>query len=109
MLLSRRRQLTERLESRKPQHLVIEIGSGRRKTLGFFLRRSPSYRPAVHCVGAALGFLTGDQAVIPGWADRFYLGWLFRLVAQSRIFVPRLTRAVQLPLLIVNAARICRQ
>ena len=34
--------------------------------------------PAIHCIGAALGFLTGDQVRIPHWADQWILGWLFR-------------------------------
>ena len=38
-----------------------------------------------------------DQVAIPGWADRFYLGWLFRLFAQPAIFIPRLARAAVLP------------
>lgn len=85
---------------RRPAHIVIAIGNGPQEKLGLYLRDHLPYRPAVHCIGAALGFLTGDQVGIPDWADRFYLGWLFRLVAQPRIFVPRLTRALQLPLLI---------
>ena len=51
-------------------------------------------------LGAALGFITGDQSAIPDWADRLYLGWFWRLVAQPRIFIPRLSRALELPWLI---------
>jgi N-acetylglucosaminyldiphosphoundecaprenol N-acetyl-beta-D-mannosaminyltransferase len=94
------RELLDRLELRKPVHIVIAIGNGPQEKLGLFLRESLSYRPAIHCIGAALGFLTGDQVAIPGWADRFYLGWAFRLFAQPRIFIPRLTRALELPWLI---------
>jgi Teichoic acid biosynthesis proteins len=68
--------------------------------LGHYLRENLSYRPAIHCTGAALSFITGDQVVIPDWADRFYLGWLWRLFAQPRIFIPRLARALELPWLI---------
>ena len=69
---------------------IIAIGSGAQEKLGYYLRENLSYRPAIHCTGAALGFITGDQKAIPDWADRFYLGWLWRLVAQPRIFIPRL-------------------
>jgi UDP-N-acetyl-D-mannosaminuronic acid transferase (WecB/TagA/CpsF family) len=96
------RHLVALIEDRHPAHVVIAIGNGPQEKLGYFLRENLSYRPAIHCVGAALGFLTGDQVAIPSWADRFYLGWLFRLIAQPRIFIPRLARAAVLPLLILK-------
>ncbi len=88
------------VERYRPAHVVAAIGSGSQEKLGFFLRENLSYRPAIHCTGAALGFITGDQTSIPDWADRFYLGWFFRLLAQPRIFIPRLSRALELPWLI---------
>jgi N-acetylglucosaminyldiphosphoundecaprenol N-acetyl-beta-D-mannosaminyltransferase len=94
------RQLLSQIDSRRPAHILIAIGNGPQEKLGLFLRDHLSYRPAIHCIGAALGFLTGDQIGIPDWADRFYLGWLFRLFAQPRVFVPRLTRALALPWII---------
>ena len=92
--------LLSRIEQQRPAHVIIAIGSGAQEKLGYYLRENLSYRPAIHCIGAALGFLTGDQISIPEWADRFYLGWLCRLVAQPGVFIPRLSRAVELPLLI---------
>jgi N-acetylglucosaminyldiphosphoundecaprenol N-acetyl-beta-D-mannosaminyltransferase len=94
------RDLLALLEQHSPTHVIVAIGSGAQEKLGYFMRENLSYRPAIHCTGAALGFITGDQRAIPDWADRFYLGWLWRLVAQPRIFVPRLSRALELPWLI---------
>src|SRR4029450_10990963 len=88
------------IEQRPPDHVIIAIGSGPQEKLGYYLRENLSYRPAIHCVGAALGFVTGDQIAIPDWADRVYLGWLWRLFAQPRIFIPRLSRGLELPWLI---------
>lgn len=87
-------------EARRPAHVIIAIGSGPQEKLGYYLRENLSYRPAIHCTGAALGFITGDQVAIPDWADRFYLGWLFRLIAEPHDFFPRLMRGFQLPWLI---------
>lgn len=92
--------LVERIQNRKPRHVVIGIGSGPQEKLGYYLREKLSYRPAIHCIGAALGFMIGEQVKIPMWADRFYLGWLFRLVTNPTRFLPRLWRAVELPFLI---------
>ena len=88
------------IEQHRPAHVIIAIGSGAQEKLGYYLRENLSYRPAIHCIGAALGFITGDQSAIPDWADRSYLGWFFRLLAQPRVFIPRLSRAVELPWLI---------
>ena len=93
-------ELLALLERKQPQQIIIAIGNGPQEKLGVYLREHLTYRPAIHCIGAALGFLTGDQVAIPDWADRFYLGWLLRLFAQPRIFIPRLTRAAMLPWLI---------
>lgn len=85
---------------RRPSHVVIAIGSGAQEKLGYYLRENLSYRSPIHCTGAALGFIIGDQAPIPDWVDRLYFGWLWRLIAQPSIFIPRLSRAVELPWLI---------
>ncbi len=84
----------------RPQHIVIAIGGGIQDKLGRYLLERLDYRPAIHCIGAALGFLTGDQVRIPDWADKYYVGWFFRSVAQPRIFVPRFWSARRLPWLI---------
>jgi len=94
------RQLLAQIEHHKPMHIVVGIGGGPQEKLGQFLRQRLSYRPAIHCIGGALGFLTGDQKPIPDWADRFYLGWFLRLLAQPRNFIPRLWNAHELPWLI---------
>jgi N-acetylglucosaminyldiphosphoundecaprenol N-acetyl-beta-D-mannosaminyltransferase len=89
--------LVERLKRQQPRHVIIAIGNGPQEKLGVYLRDHLGYGAAFHCIGAALGFLTGDQVAIPDWADRFYLGWLLRLFAQPRIFIPRLMRATAVP------------
>ncbi len=92
--------LVDQVRHYRPQHVVIAVGGGIQDKLGQHLKERLDYRPAIHCIGAALGFLTGDQIAIPDWADRFYVGWLFRTFAQPRIFVPRFWSARELPLLI---------
>jgi exopolysaccharide biosynthesis WecB/TagA/CpsF family protein len=92
--------LVSLIDRRRPAQVIIAIGSGAQEKLGHYLRENVSYRPAIHCIGAALGFVTGDQIPIPDWADRFYLGWLLRLLSQPRNFIPRLFRGFELPWLI---------
>jgi N-acetylglucosaminyldiphosphoundecaprenol N-acetyl-beta-D-mannosaminyltransferase len=88
------------VEKYRPRHLIIAIGSGPQEKLGYYLRENLSYRPAIHCIGAALGFVTGEQIPIPDWADRLYSGWFLRLMTQPQRFFPRLFRGFNLPWLI---------
>jgi UDP-N-acetyl-D-mannosaminuronic acid transferase (WecB/TagA/CpsF family) len=81
--------LLERLNRLRPQHVIVTIGGGTQERLGLYLKRNLSYRPAIHCIGAAIAFLSGDQVHIPVWADKFYLGWLFRSLAEPKRYIPR--------------------
>ncbi len=94
------RELVEILNQRRPNSIIIAIGGGAQEKLGLYLRQHLSYRPVIHCIGAALGFITGHQKPIPKWADRLYLGWLLRTLRQPRVFGPRFWSARSLPRLI---------
>lgn len=81
--------LLERIEERRPKHIVLGVGGGTQERLGLYLKQHLTYRPAIHCIGAAIAFLSGDQVHIPVWADTAGLGWLWRTMADPRRFVPR--------------------
>jgi UDP-N-acetyl-D-mannosaminuronic acid transferase (WecB/TagA/CpsF family) len=83
------KELIERLQALRPKHVVITVGGGTQERLGLYLKRNLDYLPAIHCIGAAIAFLSGDQVRIPEWADRFYPGWLFRCMSSPRRYVPR--------------------
>lgn len=84
------------IEERRPRWIFLNIGSGVQEPLGHWLRERLSYKPTIVCTGAAIAFLTGGQAGIPAWADRFYLGWLFRILRSPKTFLPRYLGAIQL-------------
>ncbi len=86
----------------RPKHIVIAIGGGTQDILGQYLLENLDYRPAIHCIGAALGFLTGDHVRVPDWADRFYVGWLLRTLWKPRVYFPRYWSARSLPWLIFH-------
>jgi len=94
--------LVGKIDSHPPAHVVVGIGGGVQEKLGLFLKENLRAQPAIHCIGAALAFLTGDQPPIPMWVDRFYLGWLLRLLRQPRVFGPRYLSAFRLPLLLLR-------
>jgi|SRR5579875_524839 len=95
------RALLDRLEALRPRHIVVTVGGGTQERLGKYLKYNLSYRPAIHCIGAAIAFLSGDQVNIPVWADRFGLGWLFRCASCPARYVPRYWAARKLiPMLV---------
>ena len=82
-------ELVSRLEERRPLHVILGVGSGTQEPLGFYLKQNLSYRPAIHCIGAAIAFLSGDQVRIPEWVDRLGLGWLWRCISSPMRYAPR--------------------
>lgn len=112
-------QLVALLEARRPRFIFINLGGGVQERLGFYLRRNLTAfssgqngpesaeprklgagAPAIICTGAAIAFLSGRQANIPPWADRFMLGWFMRILQNPARFIPRYWRALRLVLLL---------
>jgi UDP-N-acetyl-D-mannosaminuronic acid transferase (WecB/TagA/CpsF family) len=93
--------LVKIVSERKPRHIVVCLGGGTQERLGLMLKRQCHFKTSIHCIGAAIGFLSGNQVRIPNWGDRFYLGWLFRCLSEPKKFVPRYWKAIKLaPLMI---------
>lgn len=95
-------ELLLELEKRRPRHVVIAVRDGNQEKLAIYLRDYLLYRPSIHCVGAALGFLSGDEDPIPEWAQRHSLGWLSRLASQPGMFLPRLGIAAALAAMVLR-------
>lgn len=83
-------EILTRIEEEKPKHVVIAVSGGNQEKLGRYLRDYLLFRPSIHCIGAALALLSGEQKTIPDWAERNHLGWFFRLLAQPRMIFPRI-------------------
>jgi len=93
-------ELLSVLHHRRPRQIIIALGGGVQERLGWFLKGNLPWRPGIHCIGAAIAFLSGEQVCITRWADRLVLGWLFRCVSRPRAFIPRYFSAFRLlPLL----------
>jgi UDP-N-acetyl-D-mannosaminuronic acid transferase (WecB/TagA/CpsF family) len=96
------RALLDRLNRIRPQHVIVTVGGGTQERLGLYLKRNLPYLPAIHCIGAAIAFLSGDQVPIPVWADKLYVGWLFRCLSEPRRYFPRYWAARKLFSLMVR-------
>jgi exopolysaccharide biosynthesis WecB/TagA/CpsF family protein len=95
-------ELLRRINERRPQHIVVTLGGGTQERLGLYLRSELDCKPSIHCVGAAIAFLSGDQVQIPKWADSLYLGWLFRCISDPPRYMPRYWDARKLLSLMVR-------
>jgi UDP-N-acetyl-D-mannosaminuronic acid transferase (WecB/TagA/CpsF family) len=95
-------ELLRRLEERRPRHIVVGLGGGTQERLGLYLKQHLGYKPAIHCIGAAIAFLSGDQVRIPVWVDKIGLGWLWRSVSNPVQYAPRYWNARQLAPLVLR-------
>jgi N-acetylglucosaminyldiphosphoundecaprenol N-acetyl-beta-D-mannosaminyltransferase len=82
-------ELLRRLEERRPKHVIMGVGGGVQERVGYYLKQNLSYLPAIHCIGAAIAFLSGDQVGIPVWVDTLGMGWLWRIFSDPKRFGPR--------------------
>lgn len=100
-------QLLAKIHELRPQHILVTVGGGVQERLGLYVKRQLDYLPAIHCIGAAIAFLSGDQVKIPVWADKLYLGWLFRCVSAPQRYLPRYWAARKLlPLMVRYRSRL---
>ena len=95
-------ELLAKIEEQRPDYVLLNIGGGTQEILGAYLRKNLSYKPAIICTGAAIAFLTGRQADVPVWADKFYVGWLLRCIHKPSLYVPRYLDAFSLFFLLVK-------
>ena len=90
-------ELAAWLVAAAPRYVIVCLGGGVQERLGWSLRKNwPGQSPAIVCTGAAIAFMTGEQAPIPWWADRLTLGWLVRCLRAPRSFLPRYVRSLRL-------------
>lgn len=95
-------RLMQLIRGQKPKHIIVTVGGGTQERLGQYIKHAAGYRPAIHCIGAAIAFLSGDQVRIPVWADRMGLGWLLRCLSSPQRYVPRYWAARKLVGLMVR-------
>jgi N-acetylglucosaminyldiphosphoundecaprenol N-acetyl-beta-D-mannosaminyltransferase len=94
--------LLQLIKVKRPKYIIINLGGGVQEKLGAYLRQHLDYEPGIICTGAAIAFLTGQQATIPMWADKLFLGWFFRCLEKPKQFVPRYLKAFKLATVMIR-------
>jgi len=93
------KQLLNEIKSYNPKFIIINIGGGIQEPLANYLYLKLQNRNkfvSIFCTGAAIGFLTGTQAPINDFYDKYYLGWLIRLFFRPKSYLPRITKSFKL-------------
>ena len=80
----RDQKLIKLIKKYKPKYIIINIGGEVQEILGRFIKNNINYKTSIICTGAAIAFLTKKQAPINDVIDKFYLGWLVRIMFNPR-------------------------
>ena len=96
------KKLLNILITQKPEYIIINLGGNTQEVLGYYLKQKLKYKPIIICSGAAISYFTKEQAPISDLIDNFYLGWLFRILLNPLIFLPRYISAIKLFFIVLN-------
>ncbi len=80
----------------KPKYIVINIGGGIQEPLAIYIRDKIKFKLSIMCTGAAIAFMTGEQAPINKTIDKVYLGWLLRIIWRPRLFFGRFFKSFKI-------------
>ena len=80
----------------KPKYIVINIGGGSQEPLAIYINKNIKYNASIMCTGAALAFMTGEQAPINKFIDKIYLGWLTRIIWNPKLYLGRILKSFKI-------------
>ncbi len=101
------KKLLQEIKKVKPDFILTNIGGGSQEILGLYLKKNLKIKTTILCTGAAISFFTKDQAPINSLIDKFYLGWLVRLIFNPLVFFKRYLYSLRLiPMVILSEVKI---
>ena len=96
------KKLLEIANNLKPDFIILNLGGGVQEILGFYLKKNLKKKTKIICTGAAISFFTKDQAPINQIFDKFFLGWLIRILFKPSVFLPRYLKSFKLFQIVLN-------
>jgi UDP-N-acetyl-D-mannosaminuronic acid transferase (WecB/TagA/CpsF family) len=84
------KRLIKTINEYKPEFIISNIAGGKQETLALYIIQNATPNSSVICSGAALAFLTGRQAPITNFIDKYYIGWLIRLIYNPKLYLGRI-------------------
>tara|TARA_Y100001970_G_C14153815_1_gene814304 strand:+ start:632 stop:1357 length:726 start_codon:yes stop_codon:yes gene_type:complete len=104
----RDKKLLEKIKKLRPNFIMTNIGGGTQEILGLYIKKNLKYKTTILCTGGAISFFTGDQAPINSLIDKFYLGWLIRIIFDPKLFFIRYFLALKLfNIVLKNKIKVC--
>ena len=101
------KKLLKKIKKIRPDFIITNIGGGRQEILGLYLKKNLKIKTTILCTGAAISFVTKDQAPINNLVDQFYLGWFVRLIFNPLVFLRRYLYSLRLiPMVIFSKIKI---
>ncbi len=101
------KRLLKSINNFKPDYIVINIGGGTQEVLGLYIKNKLKFETTILCTGAAISFFTRDQAPINDFIDRYYLGWLVRLIFNPFTFFKKYMIGLKLiPMVIFSKIKV---
>ena len=89
-------KLLNKIKLFKADFVIINLGGGIQEPIGEFLKMYLKKNTIIFCTGAAISFLTKVQAPITLFYDKYYLGWLIRLIHKPTSYFPRILKSFNL-------------
>ena len=80
----------------KPKYIVMNIGGGTQEPLAIHIRNKIKFKVSIMCTGAAIAFMTGEQAPINKFIDKVYLGWLARILWKPNLYLGRILKSFKI-------------
>ena len=90
------KNLIKKINEFKPHYIMINLGGGIQEILGVYIKNNIKFKSSIMCTGAAIAFLTGEQAPINKYVDRAYLGWLVRFLWNPKKYYKRTLKSFSL-------------
>lgn len=86
------------IKNYKPNYIIVNIGGEIQEPLAneIYINFKNQFKINIICTGAAIGFLTGQDAKINYTIDKFYLGWLFRFFSDPKKYYKRIFASLRL-------------
>tara|TARA_B100000965_G_scaffold68105_1_gene53522 strand:+ start:197 stop:946 length:750 start_codon:yes stop_codon:yes gene_type:complete len=97
------KKLLKEIKRVKPNFIMTNIGGGTQEVLGLYLKKNLRFKTTILCTGGAISFFTGDQAPINNLIDKFYLGWLVRLIFNPLTFFKRYVIGLKLISIVIKS------
>ena len=94
--------LVKIIKKKKPDFIILNIGGNVQEVLGDYINKKMKKKCRIFCTGAAISFFSGDQAPINKEIDKYYLGWLLRIIFKPNIFFKRYLLAFKLLFIVLS-------